>query len=125
MIAEFYGISRTEADLLNLCHTTLDGTTPEALTEAAIKLRLSAYLSYDNSTVLATYPNQPTIVFLGIPAPTSSLEINIHAVVITKVEDATVHYLDPTDGLEHSQEKQVFNAHWYNAFNTTIIITRN
>lgn len=42
MVAAYYGRPYTEAELLPFCQTTLDGTTPEALLEAAHKIGLTA-----------------------------------------------------------------------------------
>lgn len=62
------------------------------------------------------------IVYLGIPTPSSELEI--HTVVVSDYTLATVTYLDPTDGKEHTQARNIFTAHWQNAFHTAILITR-
>ncbi len=124
IVAEYYGIRCSEAELLPLCQTTLDGTTPEALADAARQLGLTAKLTFDDPTVLplATHQQQPLIVYLGIPTPSSELEI--HAVVVSDLTFETVTYIDPTDGKEHSQERSIFFAHWENAFHTALIITR-
>jgi ABC-type bacteriocin/lantibiotic exporter with double-glycine peptidase domain len=71
MVAEYYGVSRTEAELLSLCGTTLDGTTPLGLTRAARQLGLSATIAYGDLTLIqsALHHQQPAIVFLGLPTP--------------------------------------------------------
>lgn len=54
MVAEYFGVPRTEAELLPLCGTTLDGTTPPGLARAARQLGLSATIAYgDLATVQA------------------------------------------------------------------------
>ncbi|MBL8207196.1 MAG: C39 family peptidase [Blastocatellia bacterium] len=124
MVAEYYGLLHSEAELLPLCETTLDGTTPEALTEAARQLGLAARLHFDDPAILATTIRQqvPVIVYLGIPTPT--FDIDIHAVVVSNLSDEQVTFIDPTDGQEHSQAKDTFFAQWQNAFHTAIVITR-
>ena len=111
--------------MLRLCQTTLDGTTPDALADAARQLELTVAITYDDPTVLSKVLSQqkPVLVFLGIPASTFSREINIHAVVVTQLKDKTINFIDPTDGLEHSQERNSFFAHWQDAFHTAINIT--
>ena len=123
IVAEYYGLARSEAELLALCQTTLDGTTPEALAEAVQQLGLAATLRFDDPAILSTgiRQQQPVIVYLGIPAP--SLEVEIHAVVVSDVTHEMVTFLDPTDGTEQAQERGIFFAHWQNAFHTAIIIT--
>ena len=125
IVAEYYGLTHSEAELLPLCQTTLDGTTPEALTDAARQLGLTAKLSFDDPTVLplASQQQQPLIVYLGIPTPPSELEI--HAVVVSDLTFETVTYLDPTDGKEQTLAREIFSAHWQNAFHTAIFITRS
>lgn len=51
IVAEYYGLRYSEAELLPLCQTTLDGTTPEALADAARQLGLTAKLTFDDLTV--------------------------------------------------------------------------
>jgi hypothetical protein len=101
------------------------GTTPEALVEAAHKIGLTAKLTFDDPASLsrAIHQQQPIIVYLGIPPPSSELEI--HAVVVSDLTLETVTYIDPTDGKEHRQVRDIFFAHWQNAFHTTIVITRS
>lgn len=62
------------------------------------------------------------IGYLGIPAP--SFEVEIHAVVVSDLMLETVTYVDPTDGKEQTQARDIFFAHWQNAFHTAILITR-
>lgn len=112
IIAEFYGRIRSEVELLSVCQTTLDGTTPEALMDAAFQIGLTAKLSFDDPAILspAIYQQQPLIVYLGIPMPSSEMEI--HAVVVSDLTLETVSYTDPTDGKEHTQARNSFFAHW-------------
>lgn len=123
IVAEYYGHTYSEAELLSFCQTTLDGTTPEALLEAAHQIGLIAKLTFDDPTVLslAIHQQQPVIVYLGIPTP--SLELEIHAVVVSDLTIKDVTYIDPTDGKEHTQARGSFFAHWQNAFHTAILIT--
>lgn len=126
IVAEYYGRTYSEPDLLPLCQTTLDGTTPEALADAARQLGLAATIAYDDPAILsaAIGQQQPVIVFLGIPAPAPSSAIDIHAVVVSGLGQEIVTFIDPTDGKEHSQARDIFFAHWQNAFHTAIILTR-
>jgi ABC-type bacteriocin/lantibiotic exporter with double-glycine peptidase domain len=121
MVAEHFGITHTEAELLPLCHTTLDGTTPDGLADAARQLGLSAVITYDEPTVLAEslQRQQPLIVFLGISSA-SSLEI--HSVVVISYEQQSVTFIDPLDGAEHSQLRSNFFAQWEAAFYVAILI---
>ncbi len=86
IVAEYYGLIHSEAELVPLCQTTLDGTTPEALAEAARQLGLTARLTFDDPAILniAISQQQPVIVYLGIP--TASLELGIHAVVVSDTD---------------------------------------
>ncbi len=124
IVAEYYGHTYSEVELLSFCQTTLDGTTPEALVEAADKIGLTAKLTFDDPAILslAVHQQQPMIVYLGIPA--LSLELEIHAVVVSDFTRETITYLDPTDGKEHAEARDSFFAHWQNAFHTAILITR-
>lgn len=124
IVAEYYGLTHSEVELLSFCQTTLDGTTPEALVEAAHKIGLTAKLTFDDpaSLSLAIHQQQPIIVYLGIP--TDSSELEIHAVVVSDLTLETVTYADPTDGKEQTQARDIFLAHWQNAFHTAILITR-
>jgi ABC-type bacteriocin/lantibiotic exporter with double-glycine peptidase domain len=90
MVAEYYGLTYTEAERLPDCQTTLDGTTPEALVEAAHKIGLTAQLTFGDPTGLSLtiHQQQPLIVYLGIPA--SSSELEIHAVVVSDLTVETV-----------------------------------
>ena len=129
MVAAHFGVTRTEAELLPLCHTTLDGTTPDGLARAARQLALSATITYDEPAILqeSLSRRQPVIVFLGIPAPQTSSDLgdlDIHAVVVTGLDHKSVTFIDPIDGLEHSQERSDFFAHWQNACHIAILINR-
>lgn len=126
IIAEYYGVSRTEAELLPLCGTTFDGTTPAGLAHAAQQLGLSATIAYDNLTVVqaALDRQQPVIVFLGLSAPPPSLEVAIHAVVVTAMDNENITFIDPADGLEHTYAHASFLADWQRAFGISILIIR-
>jgi ABC-type bacteriocin/lantibiotic exporter with double-glycine peptidase domain len=125
MVAEYFGSPCTEAELLPLCKTTLDGTTPEDLAQAARQLGLSATITYDEPAVLPESLNRehPVIVFLGIPAAPPTLTVEIHAVVVTGFDGETVTFNDPTDGQEHSQSRDEFFDNWQRAFHAAVLIT--
>lgn len=122
IVAAYYGFSHTEAELLELCQTTLDGTTPEDLVYAARQLGLSATLTFEEPTLLpaALYRQQPVTVYLGI---TSAEALGIHAVVVTDCTAASITFIDPNDGQAHTTERSVFNAAWEQAFFTAILLT--
>lgn len=126
MAASHFGITRTEAELLPLCDTTRDGTTPDGPARAARKLGLSATITYDEPAILqeSLRRQQPAIVFLGILAPATPSQLNIHAVVVTGLDYQYVTFIDPLDGgVEHQRPKSDFFAHWENAFHIAILLS--
>lgn len=125
IVAQYFGKARTEAELLPLCSTTLDGTTPEDLAHAARQLGLLATITYDEPAILleSLHRQQPLIVFLGITAAPPALTIEIHAVVVTDIDHESVTFIDPTDGQVHTQSKDDFFANWQQACHTAILIT--
>jgi len=125
--AEYFGITRTEVELLPLCETTLDGTTPDGIARAARQLGLSATITYDESKILpeSLRRKQPVIVFLGIPSPQSPSNLDIHAVVVTGLDQQCVTFTDPFDGVEHTQPRDDFFKHWENAFHIAILLSRS
>lgn len=126
MAASHFGITRTEAELLPLCDTTRDGTTPDGLARAARRLGLSATITYDEPTILqeSLRRQQPAIAFLGIPSPSTPSHLDIHAVVVTSLDHQHVTFIDPLDGLEHQRPRSDFFAHWENAFHIAILLSR-
>jgi ABC-type bacteriocin/lantibiotic exporter with double-glycine peptidase domain len=126
MVAEYYAVSCTEARLLPLCGTTLDGTTPVGLAHTAQQLGLSATLAFGDLTLVQAALNrqQPVIVFLGLPAPPPSLEVAIHAVVVTAIDSENITFIDPADGMEHTRDRATFLTDWQRAFGINILITR-
>lgn len=125
MVAAYFGIIRTEAELLPLCGTTLDGTTPDGLADAARQLGLSAIITYDDPVILpeSLQRQQPVIVFLGQSSPQSPFSLEIHSVVVIDCDHASVTYLDPFDGAPHSQLKDDFFTQWAAAFHVAILIS--
>lgn len=126
MVAAYHGVARTEAELLPLCGTTLDGTTPAGIARAARQLGLSATIAYGDLNLIEAALNQqqPVIVFLGLPAPPPSQDVDIHAVVITDMDDDTVTCIDPADGQEHTHDRAAFLANWQRAFGISVLISR-
>ncbi len=124
MAAEYHGVSRTEAELLPLCGTTLDGTTPDGIARAARQLELSAIITCDEPGILqeSLIRQQPVIIFLGIPSQQNPSNQNIHAVVVTGLDHQSVTFIDPLDGAEHTQPRDDFFAHWENAFYIAILL---
>ncbi len=122
-VAAYYGIDRTEAELLPLCEATRKGTPPENLANAARQLGLSVRLTFDEPAVLseAAFNQQPLIVYLELDTP----ELDIHAVVVTAGTLTSVTFVDPADGLEHTQEHSAFRAAWERAFHTAILLSRS
>lgn len=127
MVAEYFGVTRTEAQLLPLCDTTLDGTTPDGIARAARQLGLSATITYDEPTILpeSLSRQQPLIVFSGIPVPPTPANLDLHAVVVTGLDHQSVTFIDPLDGLEHARQRSDFFAHWENAFHVAILLGRS
>ncbi len=127
MAAKSLGVARTEAELLPLCGTTLDGTTPDGIARAARQLGLSATITYDEPAILqeSLSRQQPVIVFLGIPSPQTPSNLDIHAVVVTGLNRQRVTFIDPFDGAEHKQPRGGFFAHWENAFHIAILLSRS
>ena len=126
MVAEYYAVPRTEAELLPLCGTTLDGTTPVGLAHAARQLGLSATIVSGDLTLVQAALNrqQPVIVFLGLPAPPPLLEVAIHAVVVTAIDSENITFIDPSNRMEHTRDRATFLADWQRAFGISILITR-
>ncbi len=126
MAAEYFGVTRTEVELLPLCDTTLDGTTPDGIARAARQLGLSATITYDEPAILqeSLSRQQPVIVFLGIPSQQTPSNLDIHAVVVTGLDQQSVTFIDPLDGAEHTQPRDDFFAHWENAFHIAILLGR-
>jgi ABC-type bacteriocin/lantibiotic exporter with double-glycine peptidase domain len=124
MVAESYGISRTETELLPLCGTTLNGTTPLGLAQAAQQLGLSVTIAYGDLALVqaALSRQQPVIVFLGRLAAPPSAEVAIHAVVVTALDSNTVTLIDPADGLEHTRDRDAFLDDWQRAYDISIFI---
>ncbi len=127
MAAEYFGVTRTEAELLQLCGTTLDGTTPDGIARAARQLGLSATITYDEPAILqeSLSRQQPVIVFLGIPSQQTPSNLDIHAVVVTGLDQQSITFIDPLDGAEHTQPRSGFFVHWENAFHVTILLGRS
>lgn len=127
VVAEHFGITRTEAELLPLCDTTLDGTTPDGIARAARQLGLSATITYDEPTILqeSLSRQQPVIVFLGIPSQQTPSNLDIHAVVVTGFDHLIVTFIDPLDGAEHKRPKDDFFTQWEKAFHVTILLSRS
>lgn len=127
MAAEYFGVTRTEAELLPLCGTTPDGTTPDGIASAARQLGLSAIITYDEPAILqeSLSRQQPVIVFLGIPSQHSPANLDIHAVVVTGLDQQNVTFIDPFDGTAHKEPGGEFFAHWENAFHITILLSRS
>lgn len=126
MVADYFGVIHTEAELLPLCGTTPDGTTPDGIAYAARKLGFRATITYDEPVILTEALNrqQPVIVFVGIPLAQTPLSLEIHAVVVIGINDSTVTFLDPLDGAQHHQSKSDFYAMWDNAFHAAILIEK-
>ena len=126
MAAEYFGVARTEAELLPLCGTTLDGTTPDGLAGAARQLGLSATITYEEPAILqeSLSRQQPVIVFLGIPSQQTPSNRDIHAVVVTGLDLQNVTFIDPLDGADHKQPRDDFFTHWENAFHIAILLGR-
>ena len=124
IVAEFFGVLRIESELIPLCETTLDGTTPENLAYAARHLGLSATTTYDEPAILSESLSrqQPVIVFLGIVSPQTPANLDIHAVVVTDLSLQEISFIDPLDGLEHTLQRNVFFEQWENAFHIAILI---
>lgn len=120
-------MTRTEAELLPLCGTTLDGTTPDDLAHAARQLGLSATITYEEPAILeeALRRQQPVIVFLGIPALQTPASLDIHSVVVIGLDHQSVTFIDPLDGATHTQPGDDFFAHWENAFYVAILLDRS
>lgn len=126
MVAEYYAVSCTEAGLLPLCGTTLNGTTPVGLAHAARQLGLSATIAFSDLNLVQAALNrqQPVIVFLGLLVPPPSLGVAIHAVVVTAIDSKNITFIDPADGLEHTRDRATFLTDWQRAFGISILITR-
>ena len=124
IVAEYFGVLRIESELIPLCETTLDGTTPENLAYAARHLGLSATITYDEPAILSESLSrqQPVIVFVGIPSPQIPEDIDIHAVVVTDLSLQEISFIDPLDGLEHTLQRTDFFKQWENAFHIAILI---
>jgi ABC-type bacteriocin/lantibiotic exporter with double-glycine peptidase domain len=127
IVAEYFGIKRSEAELVPICETTLDGTTPENLAQGARQIGLSAKISYDDPTVLNKFliRQNPVIVFLGIRLNSDPANIEIHAVVVFSENDKTITYIDPEDGYEHEQKREDFFGNWQYAFHVAILISKD
>lgn len=126
MVAQHYGIPKSEAELAVSCGTTANGTTPAGPVRAAGQIGLSATIAYGDLSVLqaAVDLQRPAIVFLGLLASKSPSQLSIHAVVVTGIDRQNVTFVDPADGLEHVCDRASFLAGWQRASGISVLITR-
>ena len=125
MIAAHFNIHQSEAELISRCDTNLQGTLAEDLAHTASLLGLSAKISYDDPDILAQTLSRslPLTVYIGLPNKFAADLVDIHAVVVSALDENEVCYLDPLDGLEHRQPVAAFFTSWRYAYHLGILIT--
>lgn len=125
MILAHYGQQVQEAELETLCQTTEEGTAAINLVRAAEELGFHAAVGEGDADLLrsATSTNLPPLVYLHTGSLPDVFDFEgIHAVVVTDVDDTTVHVNDPWAGANLLIPLPQFLEAWRRTFYLVILI---